>query len=88
LKFFFNSSISRLDGETIASASVKEKIRQIIQSEDPVKPYSDKKMVDILKSSNINMARRTVAKYREMLGVLPSNKRKNVRGGQSACKRR
>ena len=88
LKFFFNSSIGRLDGKTIASASVKEKIRQIIESEDPTKPYSDKKMVDILKSSNINMARRTVAKYREMLGVLPSNKRKNIRGGQSACKRR
>jgi RNA polymerase sigma-54 factor len=82
LKFFFNSSISRFNGETIASASVKEKIRQIIASEDSTKPYSDKKMVDILKSSNINIARRTVAKYREMLGVLPSNKRKNIRGGQ------
>ena len=82
LKFFFNSSISRFNGEAIASASVKEKIRQIIESEDPTKPYSDKKMVEILKSSNINIARRTVAKYREMLGVLPSNKRKNIRGGQ------
>jgi RNA polymerase sigma-54 factor len=88
LKFFFNSSISRFDGEAIASASVKEKIRQIIEAEDPTKPYSDKKMVDILKSSNINIARRTVAKYREMLGVLPSNKRKNIRGGQSICRRR
>jgi RNA polymerase sigma-54 factor len=88
LKFFFNSSIDRFDGEAIASASVKEKIRQIIESEDPVKPYSDKKMVNILKSSNISIARRTVAKYREMLGVLPSNKRKNILGGQSACKRR
>jgi len=82
LKFFFNSSISRFDGEAIASASVKEKIRQIMESEDPTKPYSDKKMVDILRSSNIDIARRTVAKYREMLGVLPSNKRKNIRGGQ------
>jgi RNA polymerase sigma-54 factor len=81
LKFFFNSSIERFDGDAIASASVKEKIRQIIDSEDPTKPYSDKKMVDILKSSNINIARRTVAKYREMLGVLPSNKRKKIRGG-------
>jgi len=88
LKFFFNSSIDRFDGDVIASASVKEKIRQIIESEDPMKPYSDKKMVDILKSSNINIARRTVAKYREMLGVLPSNKRKRIQGGQSACKRR
>ena len=78
LKFFFNSSISRFNGEAIASASVKEKIRQIIESEDPTKPYSDKKMVEILKSSNINIARRTVAKYREMLGLLSSNKRKNI----------
>jgi RNA polymerase sigma-54 factor len=78
LKFFFNSSISRFDGDDIASASVKEKIRKIIESEDPAKPYSDKKMVDILKASNISIARRTVAKYREMLGVLPSNKRKKL----------
>ena len=81
LKFFFNSSISRLYGDAIASASVKEKIRQIIGSEDPTKPYSDKKMVGILKASNIDIARRTVAKYREMLGVLSSNKRKTIRGG-------
>jgi RNA polymerase sigma-54 factor len=82
LKFFFNSSISRFDGDAIASASVKERIRQIIESENPARPYSDKKMVDILKSSNINIARRTVAKYREMLGVLSSNKRKRITGGQ------
>jgi RNA polymerase sigma-54 factor len=88
LKFFFNSSINRLYGDAIASASVKEKIRRIIQSEDHVKPYSDRKMVEILKTSNINVARRTVAKYREMLGVLPSNKRKKIQGGPSACKSR
>jgi RNA polymerase sigma-54 factor len=88
LKFFFNSSIDRFDGAAVASASVKEKIRQIIESEDPAKPYSDKKMVDILKASNINIARRTVAKYREMLGVLPSSKRKRIQGGQLVCKRR
>jgi RNA polymerase sigma-54 factor len=82
LKFFFNSSINRLDGEFVASASVKEKIRQIVQSEDPAKPYSDRMMVDILKESNIDVARRTVAKYREMLRVLPSNKRKRIQGGQ------
>jgi RNA polymerase sigma-54 factor len=86
LKFFFNSSISRIDGEAIASASVKERIRQIIQSENPAKPYSDRKMVEILSASNIDVARRTVAKYREMLGVLPSNKRKRIQGGPSVCK--
>jgi RNA polymerase sigma-54 factor len=82
LKFFFNSSIHRLDGDAIASASVKEKILQLVQSEDPTKPYSDRKMVEILRKSNINVARRTVAKYREMLKVLPSNKRKRIQGGR------
>jgi RNA polymerase sigma-54 factor len=76
LKYFFNSSIKRVHGEAIASASVQEKIRQMIENEDPRKPYSDSKMAEMLKNENINIARRTVAKYREMLGVLSSNKRK------------
>jgi RNA polymerase sigma-54 factor len=76
LKYFFNSSIKRIHGEAIASASVQEKIRLMIESEDPRKPYSDSKMAEMLKKENINIARRTVAKYREMLGVLSSNKRK------------
>jgi RNA polymerase sigma-54 factor len=76
LKYFFNSSIKRVHGEAIASASVQEKIRQMIENEDSRKPYSDSKMAEMLKNENINIARRTVAKYREMLGVLSSNKRK------------
>jgi RNA polymerase sigma-54 factor len=76
LKYFFNSSIQRVQGEAVASASVQEKIRQIIESENPKKPYSDDKISKILKDSNISIARRTVAKYREMMKVLPSNKRK------------
>jgi RNA polymerase sigma-54 factor len=76
LKYFFNSSIQRVQGEAVASASVQEKIRQIIESENPKKPYSDDKISKILKESNISIARRTVAKYREMMKVLPSNKRK------------
>jgi RNA polymerase sigma-54 factor len=76
LKYFFNSSIQRVQGEAVASASVQEKIRQIIVSENPKKPYSDDKISKMLKDSNISIARRTVAKYREMMRVLPSNKRK------------
>jgi RNA polymerase sigma-54 factor len=76
LKYFFNSSIKRVYGEAIASASVQEKIKRLIESENPRKPYSDSKMAEILKAENIDIARRTVAKYREMMGVLPSNKRK------------
>jgi len=76
LKYFFNSSIQRVHGEAIASASVQEKIRRIIENEDSQKPYSDDKISKLLKEANINIARRTVAKYREMMRVLPSNKRK------------
>ncbi|MCJ7615437.1 MAG: RNA polymerase factor sigma-54, partial [Desulfobacterales bacterium] len=76
LKYFFNSSINRINGDAIASASVHEKIRQIILNEDVRKPYSDDKITKLLKESNINIARRTVAKYREMMKLLSSNKRK------------
>ena len=76
LKYFFNSSINRVHGDAIASTSVQEKIRKIIESEDARKPYSDDKIAKMLKEANINIARRTVAKYREMLGFLSSNKRK------------
>jgi RNA polymerase sigma-54 factor len=78
LKYFFNSSINRIYGEAIASASVQQKIKQIIDGEDPKKPYSDKKISQLLKEANIDIARRTVAKYREMLKVLPSSKRKQI----------
>jgi RNA polymerase sigma-54 factor len=66
----------RFNGEAIASASVQDKIRQIIESEDPKRPYSDDKISQLLKEENISIARRTVAKYREIMRVLPSNKRK------------
>ncbi|MCF8025087.1 MAG: RNA polymerase factor sigma-54 [Desulfobacteraceae bacterium] len=79
LKFFFNSSINRVDGQTVASASVQEKIRSIIAEESSNKPFSDKKIAELLEnSSGIRIARRTVAKYREMMGILPSSKRKQL----------
>ena len=76
LKYFFNSSIKRVHGEDIASASVQAKIKKIIEGENPKKPYSDSKMAEMLKTDNIDIARRTVAKYREMMGILSSSKRK------------
>jgi len=76
LKYFFNSSIQRFHGEAIASASVQDKIKQIIENENPKRPYSDDKISQLLKEENISIARRTVAKYREIMRVLPSNKRK------------
>jgi RNA polymerase sigma-54 factor len=76
MKYFFGSSIQRTSGENMASKSVKEEIKQLISKEDPKKPYSDCEIVDLLKGKGIEIARRTVAKYREMMGVLPSSKRK------------
>lgn len=78
LKYFFNSSIERTGGESMASASVKEKIRLLIENEDPHRPLSDEKIASILQESSIQIARRTVAKYRKVLNILPSNKRKQL----------
>ena len=77
LKFFFNSSIRSVEGDAVASESVKEQIRKIVKMEKATKPYSDQDISDILRKLNIRVARRTVAKYREMMGILPSRKRKN-----------
>ena len=79
LKYFFNSGFSRVGKEAIASESVKEEIKQIIQNEDSKRPYGDRDISEILKKKGINIARRTVAKYREMLRILPSSGRKNRR---------
>ncbi len=76
MKYFFGSSIKTTSEGTIASKSVKEEIKQIISLEQPRKPYSDCEIVDLLKAKGINIARRTVAKYREMMGILPSSRRK------------
>ncbi|MBS1153345.1 MAG: polymerase sigma-54 factor RpoN, partial [Myxococcaceae bacterium] len=76
LKYFFNSSIARTSGEDIASEAVKNHIKLICERENPKSPYSDQKIVELLKAQGIEIARRTVAKYREVLGILPSSKRK------------
>ena len=76
LKYFFNSAINSLDGDFISSESVKDHLKNIIKAEDAKKPFSDQEVADLLKKYNINVARRTVAKYRESLGILPSRKRK------------
>ena len=62
----------------MAAETVKDRIRQIIESEDPKKPFSDQEIVTRLKSFDIDIARRTVTKYREMLGILSSTKRKRL----------
>ena len=78
LKFFFNAGITSTQGETMASESVKNLVREIIAKEDPKKPYSDEKLVQILQGMNIHIARRTVSKYREMMKILSSNERRKI----------
>jgi len=78
LKFFFNTGITSTQGETLASESVKNLLREIIAKEDPKKPYSDEKLVQILKEMNIHIARRTISKYREMMKILSSNERRKI----------
>ena len=77
LKYFFNTGIGGKDGGIdIASEVLKMKIKSIFEAENPLKPLSDQKVVEILAKENLTVARRTVTKYREMLGVMPSSKRK------------
>lgn len=78
LKFFFNSGIHQLEGGGVASESVKLMIKNLVTKEDPKKPLSDRELVEILKANNIDIARRTIAKYREVLGILPSSRRKRL----------
>ncbi|WP_321369923.1 RNA polymerase factor sigma-54 [uncultured Desulfuromusa sp.] len=78
LKYFFNSGINTSDGDSIASESVKSRIKEIIAEENPKKPYSDQKIVHLLAERDINIARRTVTKYREMLGLGSSTERKRL----------
>jgi len=76
LKYFFQSAISTGTGEDVASESVKQKIRQIIDGENPLAPYSDQYIATALSNDSIEIARRTVAKYREAMGILPSSRRR------------
>jgi RNA polymerase sigma-54 factor len=76
LKYFFNSGISTGEGEFIASESVKNKIKELVDAEDPKRPYSDQRLAELLSKHNIMIARRTVTKYREMLRIGSSSERK------------
>ncbi|HZP42808.1 MAG TPA: RNA polymerase factor sigma-54 [Candidatus Binatia bacterium] len=78
LKYFFTSSLRGGHGEDVSAESVKEKIREIIAKEDARKPLSDQYIAELLGREGIDIARRTVAKYRELMGILPSSKRKQV----------
>ena len=76
IKYFFSAGVSGSDGEGISSNSIKEFIKEIVDSEDPKSPYSDQAMVKMLEDKGISISRRTVAKYRDELNILSSSKRR------------
>jgi len=76
LKYFFSSSLSTEDGDEVSAKAAKSRIQEIVAKEEPKHPLSDQKIADILREEGLMIARRTVAKYREQLGVLPARLRK------------
>ena len=78
LKFFFSSGLSTADGEDVSARGIKAQIQKLVADEDPKHPLTDQAIVNILKESGVQIARRTVAKYRDQLGVLSARMRKRV----------
>lgn len=76
LKYFFNSGLSTSEGDFVSSESVKNRIKDIIENEDPKKPLSDQRIAEMLSGETVNIARRTVTKYRELLRLGSSSERK------------
>ncbi|MFO7260066.1 MAG: RNA polymerase factor sigma-54 [bacterium] len=78
LKFFFSSGLSTTSGEDVSARGIKAKIQKLVAEEDPRRPLTDQAIVNILKEEGIQIARRTVAKYRDQLGILSARMRKRV----------
>ena len=78
LKFFFSSGLSTTSGEDVSARGIKAQIEKLVSDEDPAHPLTDQAIVNILKNDGIQIARRTVAKYRDQLGVLSARMRKRV----------
>ncbi|NGZ29237.1 MAG: RNA polymerase factor sigma-54, partial [Magnetococcales bacterium] len=78
LKYFFTSSLASTSGDNHSSEAVKFKLRKLVDSEPAKRPHSDEKLAILLKEQGIDVARRTVAKYREALGIPPSSRRKKL----------
>jgi RNA polymerase sigma-54 factor len=78
LKYFFSSGLSTSGGEDVSARGIKDQIEKLVSSEDPRDPLTDQAIVNILREQGVNIARRTVAKYRDQLGVLSARMRKRV----------
>ena len=78
LKFFFSSGLSTADGDDVSARGIKDQIQKLVSAEDAKNPLTDQAIVEILQETGVQIARRTVAKYRDQLGVLPARMRKRV----------
>ena len=78
LKFFFSSGLATADGEDVSARGIKAQLQKLVEDEDPKHPLTDQAIVNILRETGVQIARRTVAKYRDQLGVLPARMRKRV----------
>ena len=78
LKYFFSSHVSTSSGGEVSSTAIRALIKKLVADENPRKPLSDSKIARLLEDQNINVARRTIAKYRELLMIPPSNERKQL----------
>ena len=78
LKYFFSSGLATTGGEDVSARGIKDQIHKLVEAEDPLRPLTDQAIVTILKKSGVVIARRTVAKYRDQLGVLSARMRKRV----------
>jgi RNA polymerase sigma-54 factor len=78
LKFFFDNKVASMEGEDLSVKSVQDRIRQLIENEQPKKPFSDQKIVDLLNEEGVDLARRTVAKYRDNMRIPSARFRKQI----------
>ena len=78
LKFFFSSGLATSDGDDVSARGIKDQIQKLVSGEDTKNPLTDQAIVEILQQTGVQIARRTVAKYRDQLGVLPARMRKRV----------
>ena len=78
LKFFFSSGLATADGDDVSARGIKAQLEKLVQEEDPKHPLTDQAIVNILRESGVQIARRTVAKYRDQLGVLSARMRKRI----------
>ncbi len=79
LKYFFSTAVATVNGDTVSAEAIKNRIRQLVAKEESAKPLSDNKISQMLAEENIKVARRTVAKYRDQMKILPVKHRRKAK---------